>query len=86
MIFRVPLNPNHSVAPKGRLLSVDKVDKKLQAVTLLLTSQTLPNDLLNCNIMELHGYIKSENYKPRASCRRKKINLVVIWLVMARYN
>lgn len=72
MIFRVPFNPNTSVIPKERLLSVDKVDKKLQALTPLLTIQIFPDDLLNCNIVQLHGYIKSENYKPRASCRRKK--------------
>lgn len=78
MIFRVPFNPNHSVILKGRLVSVDKVDKKLHALTLLLTIQILPNDLLNCNMIQLHGYIKSENYKPRASCRRKKS----IWLLL----
>lgn len=78
MIFRVPFNTNHSVIPKDRLVSVDKVDKKLQALMLLLTIQILPDDLLNCSIMQLHGYIKSESYKPRASCRRKKS----IWLLL----
>lgn len=50
------------------LLSVNKVDKKLHTTATLLTIQMT----FNCNIAQLHGYIHSENYKPRASCRIDK--------------
>lgn len=66
-------------------LSGNQVERKLHALLMLLRTKMPSDDLLNYNIVQLHEYIKSGNYKPRAS-RRGKIHSVTTWLVMGWCN